>query len=297
MRATFGHTEGEQMQRLRMLLQRLTDFLNDSSRLTLLATFGSRWLSRDARFRETIAPVEAALLAEVRRRRAAPGDPRDEGILSMLEQAYDEHGTPMTQQELRDELITLLSDGPTATSLSWAFERLLRHPEKLARLREEVLGGHEESYTDAVVKETLRLAPAVPLVMRGLVAPMRLGGQEIPAGTIVAPCIYLVHHREDIYPRPFSFTPERFLGKAPENYTWIPFGSGVRRCVAAQFAQREMKRVMQTVLEEVELAPAPAGGSQRATRSSVAFAPGDQAPVIVTRRRTGSANAPTLAAA
>ena len=215
----------------------------------------------------------------------------------MLEQAYDEHGAPMTEQELRDELITLLSDGPTATSLSWAFERLLRHPEKLARLRAEVLGGGEEAYTDAVVKETLRLAPAVPLVMRGLVEPMRLGGYEIPAGTTVAPCIYLVHHREDIYPRPFSFTPERFLGRAPENYTWIPFGSGVRRCVAAAFAQLEMKRVMQTVLAEVELAPAPATGSQRATRSSVAFAPGDQAPVIVTRRRTGSATAPTLAAA
>ena len=189
----------------------------------------------------------------------------------------------MTEGELRDELITLLSDGPTATSLSWAFERLLRHPEKLARLREEVAAGGEE-YTDAVVKETLRLAPAVALVMRGLVEPMRLAGHEIPAGTIVAPCIYLVHHREDIYPHPFSFTPERFLGTAPENYTWIPFGSGVRRCVAAQFAQLEMKRVMQAVLEEVELAPAPATGSQRATRSSVAFAPGDQAPVIVTRR-------------
>ncbi len=296
MRATFGNTESEQMERLRMLLKRLTDFLNDSSRLTLLATFGSRWLSRNARFRETIAPVEAALLAEVRRRRAAPGDPREEGILSMLEQAYDESGAPMTEQELRDELITLLSDGPTATSLSWAFERLLRHPEKLARLRAEVSAGGEE-YTDAVVKETLRLAPAVPLVMRGLVEPMRLGGHEIPAGTTVAPCIYLVHHREDIYPRPFRFEPERFLGTAPENYTWIPFGSGVRRCVAAQFAQLEMKRVMQTVLEEVELAPAPATGSQRATRSSVAFAPGDQAPVIVTRRRSGNANTPTLAAA
>ncbi len=206
MRATFGATEGEQMQHLRVLLQRLTDFLNDSSRLTLLATFGSRWLAGNASFREMIAPVEASLLAEVRRRRAAPGDPRQEGILSMLEQAYDEHGAPMTEQELRDELITLLSDGPTATSLSWAFERLLRHPEKLARLREEVEAGGEE-YTDAVVKETLRLAPAVPLVMRGLVEPMRLGGHELPAGTIVAPCIYLVHHREDIYPRPFSFTP------------------------------------------------------------------------------------------
>jgi cytochrome P450 family 135 len=297
MRATFGSTEGEQLERLRVLLGRLTDFLNDSSRLTLLATFGSRWLARNKRFREVIAPVEAALLAEVRRRRTAPGSPREEGILSMLERAYDENGTPMTEQELRDELITLLSDGPTATSLSWAFERLLRHPEKLARLRDEVLAGGDDAYTEAVVKETLRLAPAVPLVMRGLVEPMRLGGYEIPAGTTVAPCIYLVHHRADIYPRPFSFTPERFLGRAPENYTWIPFGSGVRRCVAAAFAQLEMKRVMQTVIEEVELAPAPATGSQRARRSSVAFAPGDQAPVIVTRRRTGRHTAPTLAAA
>ncbi len=297
MRATFGSTDGEQMERLRVLLGRLTNWLNDSSRLMLLATFGSRWLARNARFREVIAPVEAALLEEVRRRRACPGRPQDEGILSLLEQAYDENGSPMTEQELRDELITLLSDGPTATSLSWAFERLLRHPEKLARLREEVLAGGEETYVDAVVKETLRLCPAVPLVMRGLVEPMRLGGYEIPADTTVAPCVYLVHHREDLYPHPFSFMPERFLGPPPENYTWIPFGSGVRRCVAAAFAQLEMKRVMQTVLQEVELSAAPSSGSQRATRSSVAFAPGDQAPVIVTRRRTGRANAPTLAAA
>ncbi|HXB64852.1 MAG TPA: cytochrome P450 [Solirubrobacteraceae bacterium] len=347
MRATFGSTDSPQMERLRTLLQRLTDFLNDSSRLTVLATFGSRFLERSERFRAVIAPVEAALLEEVRARRAARagaavgngaagvgngaagGAAHDDdfedanhaacigaadgaahdgnfadanqaahngGILAMLEQAYDEHGTPMSEQEVRDELITLLSDGPTATSLSWAFERLLRHPDKLRRLRAEVEAGEEETYVDAVVKETLRLAPAVPLVMRGLVEPMRLGGHHIPAGTIVAPCIYLVHHRDDIYPRPFSFTPERFLGKAPDNYTWIPFGSGVRRCVAAQFAQLEMKRVMQTVIEEVELAPAPSAGSQRATRSSVAFAPGDQAPVVVTRRRTPRAKAATLAA-
>lgn len=303
MRATFGSTEGEHMERLRRLLQGLTDWLNDSSRLTLLATFGSRWLTRNEHFRAVIAPVEAALLEEVRRRRSEPCRPQDEGILSMLEQAYDEHGSPMTEQELRDELITLLSDGPTATSLSWAFERLLRHPKKLERLREEVLMGGEGLYMDAVVKEILRLCPAVPLVMRGLVEPMRLGGStraggyELPAGTTVAAGIHLVHHREDLYPHPFGFMPERFLGCTPENYTWIPFGSGVRRCVAAQFAQLEMKRVMQTVLEEVELGRAASVSTQRARRSSVAFAPGDQAPVIVTRRRTHSANAPTLAAA
>jgi cytochrome P450 family 135 len=284
MRSVFGTTQGEHMEHLRVLLQRLTDWLNDPSRLTLLATFGSRWLARGSGFKDAIAPVEMALLQEVRRRRAAPGRPQDEGILSLLEQAYDENGSPMTDQELRDELITLLSDGPTATSLSWVFERLLRHPDKLARLREEVLGGEDDAYTDAVVKEILRLCPAVPLVMRGLVEPMQLGGYTIPAGTTVAPAIYLVHHREDIYPHPFSFMPERFLDRPPENYTWIPFGSGVRRCVAAAFAQLEMKLVMRTVLEEVELGAAPSASGQRARRSSVAFAPGDQAPVIVTRR-------------
>jgi cytochrome P450 family 135 len=289
MRATFGSTDGERMQRLRALLGRLTDWLNDSGRLMGLAIFGSRWLTRNPRFKQMIAPVEAALLDEVRRRRASPGRPEEEGILSMLEQAYDENGSPMTEQELRDELITMLSDGPTATSLSWAFERLLRHPAKMERLRAEVLAGEEETYAEAVVKEILRLCPAVPLVMRGLVEPMRLGGYEIPAGTIVAPCIHLVHHREDIYPRPFSFIPERFLDNPPENYTWLPFGSGVRRCVAAQFAPMEMRRVMQTVLQEVELGPAPASASgQRATRSSVAFAPGDQAPVVVKRRLGGA---------
>ncbi len=284
MRSVFSDTDTPQMRELRTLLKRLTDWLNDSGRLTLLSAFGSRVLTQNAGFRAVIEPVETAVLAEVRRRHALDAPP-DDGILSLLEQAYDENGTPMTEQELRDELITLLSDGPTATSLAWAFERLLRHPEKLARLRAEVLDGEEELYTDAVVKETLRLAPAVPLVMRKLVEPMELGGYTIPADTIVAPCIYLVHHREDIYPRPFRFMPERFIGRQPDNYTWIPFGSGVRRCVAAQFAQMEMKRVMQTVLREVDLGPAPEASSpQRATRSSVAFAPGEARAVVIRRR-------------
>jgi cytochrome P450 len=283
MRAVFGSTDSEAMQELRTLLKRLTDWLNDPSRLTLLSALGSRWLSGNAGFREVIEPVEAAVLEEVRRRHASPRHPQDDGILSLLEQAYDENGRPMTEQELRDELITLLSDGPTATSLAWAFERLLRHPEKFARLREEVLAG-EEDYTDAVVRETLRLCPAVPLVMRKLVEPMRLGGCTIPAGTTVAPCIYLVHHREDIYPRPFSFMPERFLDRTVGTYSWIPFGSGVRRCVAAAFAQLEMKRVMQTVVAEVDLgAVAESSGEQRATRSSVAFAPSEARAVVIRR--------------
>jgi cytochrome P450 len=287
MRAVFGDTDSPELGELRGLLRRLTDWLNDPRRLTLLTTFGSRWLTHNAGFREAIEPVEAAVLHEVARRRAIPASFTDDCILALLEQAYDENGSPMTEQELRDELITLLSDGPTATSLAWVFERLLRHPDKLARLREEVLYGEEDAYTDAVVKETLRLCPAVPLVMRKLVGPMELGGYTIPAGTIVAPCVYLVHKREDIYPQPRAFLPERFLeqlgGRAIDTYTWIPFGGGVRRCVAASFAQMEMKSVIQTMLRQVDLRTVSAP-SERPTRSSIAFVPNQSGQVIATPR-------------
>ena len=107
--------------------------------------------------------------------------------------------------------MTLLTDGPTSSSLAWVFERLLRHPEKLARLQEEVLAGEDDTYLDAVVKETLRLCPPVPVVVRRLLKPMELGGYDLPAGTMVAPCVYLIHHHEEIYPKPRQFLPERFL--------------------------------------------------------------------------------------
>jgi cytochrome P450 len=192
----------------------------------------------------------------------------------------------MTEQELRDELVTLLSDGPTSTSLAWVFERLLHHPEKLERLIEETLGEEGDPYADAVVRETLRLCPVVPLVSRELLKPMHLGGYAIPAGTVVAPCVYLTHRREDLYPDALKFKPERFLGRSADTYTWIPFGGGVRRCLAANFAQLEMKRVIQTVLREMELRPV-ASRSEGAARSSVSFAPDNGALVIAKPRQRG----------
>ena len=147
----------------------------------------------------------------------------------------------MSEKDLRDELLTLLTDGPTSSSLAWVFKRLLRHPEKLARLREEVLAGEDGSYMDAVVKETLRLCPPVAVVVRRLLKPMELGGHMLPPGTTVAPCIYLIHRREDVYPHPRSFVPERFLKRRTGHRTWIPFGGGVRRCLAASYAEMEME--------------------------------------------------------
>jgi cytochrome P450 family 135 len=283
MRAVFGAQATERLLPLREELRRLTAWLNDPRRLALMTTVGERWLAHSARFRAVLAPVQSAVLQEVRRRRASPALREDDDILSMLERAHDGNGTPMSEHEVCDELITLLSDGPTSTSLAWAFERLLRHPEKLARLRAEIDAGENDAYLDAVVKETLRLCPVVALIMRKLHEPMKVGGYTIPAGATVAPSPYLIHRREDIYTQPHSFLPERFLERPAGTYTWIPFGGGVRRCVAARFAQVEMKRVMQTVLGEVELR-APSAGSQSAARGSVAFAPADHAQVIVTRR-------------
>ncbi len=196
----------------------------------------------------------------------------------------------MTAQDLRDELITLLLDGPTSTSLAWVFERLLRHPDKLARLREEIRSDEDDAYLDAVLKETLRLCPPVPIVVRRLLEPMRLGGYTIPAGTMVAPCIHLIHRRGDIYPHPRSFMPERFLDRPAGTYTWIPFGGGVRRCLAASFALLEMKRVVGAVLEQVEMR-AVQSRSEKVTKSAISYSPGRRGLVLVTRRTPAAAYA------
>jgi cytochrome P450 family 135 len=287
MRAVFGDSGSERLSGLRSSLEEMTAWLNEPRRLALVSLGGSRWLAGTRGFRAAVGPVEEAVLKEARRRRALGRGGEGEDMLSLLEQARDQRGAPMSDQELRDELITLLSDGPTATSLAWAFERLLRHPEKLARLRQEVLDGEQEQFAEAVVKETLRLCPSVPLVMRRITEPLSLSGYAIPAGTTVAPCPHLVHLRGDLYPEPREFRPERFLENAAGTYTWIPFGGGVRRCVAAGFAQLEMKRVIQTVLREVEL-DAVEGPAERARRSSVAFAPSEAGLVRISRRRSRS---------
>lgn len=302
MRVVFGPLEEHRRRALRERLAQLTDWLNSPRRLALLSVLGPRWIERDRGFRAVRGAVAAAVLAEVRRRRAAVVAPATSGraaaghsaaqpatpqaaqdVVSLLLQARYADGSPLSDEDLRDELITLLSDGPTSTSLSWTFERLLRHPQKLARLREEVLKDDGNEYLEAVIDETMRLCAPVPTVARRLRAPMRLGGHEIPAGTSVAPCVYLLHRRPDIYPDPERFAPERFLERAPGTYTWIPFGGGARRCLAASFAMQEMRRIIRVVLEEVELRPAQAR-SERVARSSIAFAPDRHAVAIVARR-------------
>jgi cytochrome P450 len=280
MRAVFGAgADAPRLDGLRAHLTELTDYLNRPGSLAALTVLGPEWVRRSHGYRAAMRPVEDAALAEVRRRRSEPIPARPD-IVSMLIAARREDGSPLGEDELRDELLTLLTDGPTSTSLAWTFERLLRNPETLARARREIRGGTDDAYLDAVVKETLRMRPPVPVVVRRLREPMWIAGRDLPAGTVVAPCIHLLHRDPRHYPEPLHFRPERFLEKPAGTYTWIPFGGGVRRCLAASYAELEMKRVLREVLAAVDLRPVD-GRDERVRKASISFSPGEKGLVMV----------------
>jgi cytochrome P450 family 135 len=293
MRAVFGAAvESPRLQLLRERLRSLTTWMNEPRNLAMLAAFGPGWVVRSQGYREAMGAVEEAVMEEVRRRRTEP-DGGAPGVVSMLVAARYEDGSPLSEQDLRDELVTLLSDGPTSSTLAWTFERLLRNPDKLGKLQEDLTGG-DGTYLDAVVKETLRLRPPVPVVVRNLLEPMRLGGYDLPAGTTVAPCIHLIHRDERWYEEPRRFLPERFVGKQPGTYTWIPFGGGVRRCLAASYAEMEMKRVLRVVLQSTELRAADEG-AERARKSAISFSPDQKGLVIAEPREAEPAGPRALA--
>ncbi len=253
MRTVFGVQDGERKERLGASLSDALSWSGDPRRMGLLAALGPKRVARMKLFRRVLEPADSLVYDEIRARRNAGDLEQREDIMSLLLQARHEDGSPMSDQELRDELVTLLVAGheTTATSLTWALERLVRHPEMLERLRDG-----DDEYADAVVKETLRLRPTVSIVLRRLKEPMEIGGRLLPAGVNLAPCIYLMHRRADVYPDPLAFRPERFLEGQGGTYTWIPFGGGVRRCIGASFAQLEMRIVLQTLARRLELRPA-----------------------------------------
>jgi cytochrome P450 len=270
-RVVFGDRDAQ----LRDALKRLIDLGTDPRIMATVALIGTDRFERSRLYHRAMDPVNDAILATISRRRAEPDlDARDD-VLSMLVQARHEDGSPMSDQELRDELMTLLVAGheTTATALAWAIERLVRHPEMLDRLQ-----SGDAAYLDAVITETLRRRPVLALVLRKLKAPWELNGRLLPEGVAVSPNIHLVHHDPRIYPEPYAFRPERFLDVKPGTYEWIPFGGGIRRCIGAS-ALTEMRTVLAEIVRAVRLRPADPA-PERVARRAITWTPNRGATVI-----------------
>lgn len=246
MRAVFGVHDEERLTRFEALID---DF---GKRVGMITTFpalrrnfgpGSPW----PRFLRSRERLDEFIYEEIglRRREVEAGEEGHDDVLSLLLQACHDDGSPMSDEELRDELVTVLGAGheTTATGLAWAMERLLRTPRVLAKLRESVAAGEDE-YLDATVKETLRARPVIVDVARRLTAPAEIGGYELPKGSFVMAAIAALHYREDLFPDPQEFRPERFIEGKADAYAWIPFGGGVRRCIGAAFAEYEMRIIL-----------------------------------------------------
>jgi cytochrome P450 family 135 len=251
LRAVIGVEDPVRLAELRGLLPQLGE-------LNIVLLLSWSWPRLNAfgpwrRYERLRHAIDEVLYDEIRRRRATADLERREDILSLLIRGSDGE-EPMTDEELRDQLITLLLAGheTTATGLAWAVERLLRHPQALARLEQEIAAG-EDAYLDAVVKETLRVRPVIFDVARKLKAPAEVAGYTLPAGVTVMPAVGIVQRSRQRWSEPREFRPERFLEGQPEPYTWIPFGGGTRRCLGAAFATVEMKTVLRAVLSELEL--------------------------------------------
>jgi cytochrome P450 len=286
--AVLGVSDPVRREELRHALRRLLAMGTDPRWGSVFVLLGPERLTNFGPFRRVRDPVDRLLYAEIaeRRKAAAQGGGPDAGadIMSMLLSARHEDGSPMSDSELRDELITLLVAGheTTANALAWAGERLARHPDVLARLAEEARTGTDTAYVSAVVQETLRLRPVISIVQRVLTEPFTVAGYDLPAGTVLVPALYLVNRRPEIYPDPEQFDPARFLGRAPGTYTWIPFGGGVRRCLGAAFAQFEMETVLHELAARAHITPVHAA-SEPVLRRAVTETPRHDAEVLVSR--------------
>jgi cytochrome P450 len=297
LRAVFGLDPGPRLDALR---SKLTTMATESTKpFSALPAFQKDVFARWRRFVALREETDRLIYELIEERRAEHAD-RDD-ILSMLLEARHEDGSPMSSQELRDELMTMLVAGhdTTASSLAWAFERLVREPRVVAELQHEIDSGDGDAYLTATIQETLRARPVLPNSAPRLVKqPVEIGGWHYDGSSpvCVVPNAYLIHHDPAIYPDPYSFRPERFLDEAPGTYTWIPFGGGRRRCLGASFAQLEMKIVLRAILERSSIGPA--GGFERSRRRSITIAPrGGGRTVLRDRERVPAAEPEPAAAA
>jgi cytochrome P450 len=277
----FGVHGGARLGELREALRDFLDMLTNPRMLAPILTLGPDRLRSYPPFRRRVDRVAALILGEIAERRLVADLEERDDILSLMVGARHEDGSPMSDAEIHDELLTLLVAGheTTATALAWAVERLIRHPDKLARLRAEVEAG-EETYLTATIQETLRLRPVIVIVIRRLTEEVELGGYRLPAGANVVPSIHLVHRDPTIYPDPDSFRPERFLETPPGTYAWIPFGGGVRRCIGAAFAQQEMAIVLRELVARRTIRPTDPA-AERPFRRAITETPRHNAEVVL----------------
>ncbi|WP_027941753.1 cytochrome P450 [Amycolatopsis taiwanensis] len=282
LRVVFGVTEGPRLDELRRRLVRMVD-------IGVLDIFGwhNERLRRHGRWRrahENQLAVDELIRAEIAGRRRAVDLADRSDVLSRLLSVTVEHD-PLTDDELRDQLVTLLLAGheTTATALAWSFHELSRDPVTLGAATRAADEG-DEKYLEAVVKEALRLRPVVPEVARKLTEETEIGGFRLPAGFVVMPSIVMVHADSRHYPDPSRFRPERFLDGGPEPGAWFPFGGGVRRCLGAGFSLLEATTVLREVLSRYRLSPERAR-PERPRPRNITVVPGRGARISVTPRR------------
>lgn len=288
LRAVFGLEQGPRLNELRDLLTEVLSFSENPLSVMPALQSALAWFAPMRRFNLAAARADELVYELIDERRAAEraGELVGDDVLAMLLGARHEDGTPMSAQELRDELMTALVAGheTTASQLAWGFERLAREPEIVSRLVSELDAGSADEYLNATIYEILRRRPVLPNAEPRLTKrPVTIGPIEYPAGVALLASAYLVHHDPDIYPDPYAFRPERFLGTAPGTYTWIPFGGGRRRCLGASFALQEMKIVLRAVLSRYEVTPATAA-HERTGRRSITFSPARGATVVLRER-------------
>jgi cytochrome P450 family 135 len=288
MSVIFGVTGGPAQERLHARIRDIFTWAASPLHMLSLHVAHRRGSDLPKAFVQARDPLDVVLFEEIDRARQDPLLGERDDVLAMLLKTRYEDGSPMDDRDLRDQMVTLLIQGhqTTASALAWALERLMRHPDAYERLRAEAQSASEE-YLDAVFKETLRVRPPLPIVPRAVAQrPYPLGEYELPVGSMVAPSIYMVQRREDAYPEPARFRPERFLEGADSGYTWIAFGGGDRHCIGRSFATAEFKLALRLIAQQVRLEPVDAA-DERIVRRGILFAPAAGARGIV-RERLGA---------
>jgi len=282
MRVVFGEHSDDSHAELRRLIPEMMDRCD--SPFTLMPWFRRELAGSTpyARLMRVLDKIDRILFEVIAERRADPMTQFRDDTVSLLLKAEHEDGSELDDREIRDEILTMIMAGyeTTTSGSAWALERLLRSPDQLQRLTAEIEAGSGDAYMNAVIKETLRARPVVPVVARHVTEPVALAGYTIPANTILMVSIYLVHSDPESYPEPDRFRPERFLDGVPADAAWIPFGGGVRRCLGARFAELEMKVVLTEVLAAARLR-AVGRSDEDFKRKRFTFAPADGAAVEV----------------